>query len=236
MDKKDKLIIENFARLFNKIKRLDEGEVNEIDYADVYNKMGDVGNQRDKIDNMPTPEPGLVDHWIQQIEKDPEGRWPLDAVKKVKEIYSKHQNGEELSPEEKKLIRFRNKKKEYQAQRIKGNAGSVLGKRYAESSNASLPQYENQTLSAENNSKPFKINVLDGGKLSYSEDYGFSFQFKVKSGGYGANLTFHSDGSYGFYKSNGSPINYNFSLSDSNIVKDVKNILQQAKENYTKKA
>jgi hypothetical protein len=131
MDKKDKLIIENFARIFNKIKRLDEAEVNEIDYKKVYNS---VGSHEDPMKGFPTASPHYIDNWIKNYEQnqnDSNYNYPPNYgtnLYKLKAIYNKVDNGQQLSDEEKKIYKYVMKSKDSQVGRIKKNAKDKLGK------------------------------------------------------------------------------------------------------------
>ena len=139
-ENKEKVILESFVKIFNKIKRLEESTLDEINYEKVYSDVNPWDKQSVKIDDYPA-EGKMLDMNVRSAElavngdrehrhrflmDDNELRTYLGKLHKIKNALDKSNAGEELDDFEKKVVRFYKSNKQSQKARISNMAGDKL--------------------------------------------------------------------------------------------------------------
>tara|TARA_R110000851_G_scaffold251971_5_gene404514 strand:+ start:10916 stop:11659 length:744 start_codon:yes stop_codon:yes gene_type:complete len=214
MKNKEKLILENFSKVFNKIKRLNETELTEIDYEKVYADTNPWDKQGIKIDDYPTEGKNL-DYNIESARKALEGdrqernRFLMDdnevrgyynKLLKIKDALNKNENGEELSDFEKKVVRFYKSNKQSQKGRISNAAGKKLDSNFVVNFDKSqFKEFEHTAIEiySMKTKEKGKGFIKDIKPEQTDDDVRFRVKCNVNGVGEGEFLMY-SDGSSGF--------------------------------------
>tara|TARA_R110000796_G_scaffold252137_1_gene385290 strand:- start:745 stop:1497 length:753 start_codon:yes stop_codon:yes gene_type:complete len=242
--KKDKVIIENFVKVFNKIKRLNESELNELDYEKVYANTNPWDKQQIKIDDYPAEGKNLdwtlksadialnSTNYQEKSEQrhrflmdDSELQEYLNKLKKIKTALDKHAAGEQLEDFERKVVRYYKSNKREQKARISNTAGDKLDSNFIKNFDKSqFSEYENKAIemfSREDRSKG-EAFIMDINPEQY--DDGIRFRVNCKFNGEDAEFLIYQDGSNGFV---GNDDFRPYVVNDSNFRNLVSNIINK---------
>lgn len=255
-DKIDKIVARN-AKLLSEGTRankdfLGESEINELDYQDLYHKMDGVGDQSEKVDDIPAwINQGYIDNWVEQAQnklgQPGFTQEYLNKVLMVKKIFVKKENGEELTDQEKKIFRYIKSSKKSQSSRIQNLSYDKLAKQYIENFKSPLEHLVGQTFDGviatrpdgggDLIKKPTPTKVVDAGQLKrHDHTIGFYMTFSVILNNYKMNLRIFNDGSMGLYTSDNKGINQRFWVSsDTELVKSSVEIIRKAYAEVTQK-
>jgi hypothetical protein len=216
--KKDRVILENFVKVFNKIKRLNESELTEVDYEKVYANTNPWDKQTIKIDDYPAEGKNL-DWFIKSADialnsndfkekseqrhrflmDDNQLQEYLNKLKKIKIALDKNAAGEQLEDFERKIVRYYKSNKKEQKARISNAAGKKLDSNFINNFDKSLfNEYKNKPIeifSREDRSKS-EAFITDINPEQYED--GVRFRVNCKFNGEDVEFIIYQDGSNGF--------------------------------------
>jgi hypothetical protein len=237
--KKEKIILENFVKIFNKIKRINESELTEIDYEKVYSDTNPWDDQSIKIDDYPAEGKNL-DSTIHSAEiaingenweekKEQRHRFLMDdnalleyynKLKKIKNALDKHASGEELSDFERKVVRFYKSDKKNQKSRMKSAAGNKLDSNFMKNFDKSMFQkFSQEPIEVTSRNTREKTNMVIGDVEPEQTSDGVRLKFKAKINQESGVFVVYEDGSHGFKNDGGDEWNDLFVSRDTEFIK-----------------
>ena len=237
LKKREQNIIESFKTQFNKIKRIDE-----LDYNDVYSKVNPNDKQTMKIDDYPAEGKNL-EHWLSvadtalnssdwEEKKMARHRFLMDdeglrdyykKLVKIKSALDKGNNGEPLDDFEKKIVRYYKTDKAGQNHRIHRMAQDKIASDYTKNYDGTVSGDKTLNVIDWDTKEPVNVEIV-GNSTVKNDNRDISIHYPVSINGESGILKVYEDGSHGFTLDSGKFNNLKFKERPDFIYADAKKL------------